>query len=115
VNVANLLGMSNTEFTVQGVTAADGVEDALLPVKGTVYDVLNLGGGWQNIYIATPGEDGTITDTLVTPFGNIDLSSLFGIFNAANPLDPGDAFTGLDDAMSTAAGSFDLFDPSSWF
>ncbi|MGB3894276.1 hypothetical protein [Mycolicibacter sinensis] len=115
VNVANLLGMANTEFTVQGVTAADGVEDALLPVKGTVYDVLNLGGGWQNIYIATPGEDGTITDTLVTPFGNIDLSSLFGIFNAANPLDPGDAFTGLDDAMSTAAGSFDLFDPSSWF
>ncbi|WP_024441915.1 MULTISPECIES: hypothetical protein [unclassified Mycobacterium] len=107
VNVANLLGMANTEFTVQSVTAADGMEDALLPVKGTVYDVLNFGGGWQNIYIATPGEDGTITDTLVTPFGNVDLSSLFDMFNAANPLDPGDAFTGLDDAMSAMASSWD--------
>lgn len=115
INVTNLLGMANTEFTIQSVTAADGVTDALLPAKGTVYDVFNFGGGWQNIYIATPGEDGTITDTLVTPFGNVDLSSLFGVFNAAGPLDPGDAFTGLDDAMSTAAGSFDLFDPSSWF
>ncbi|OBH15108.1 hypothetical protein A5710_02670 [Mycolicibacter sinensis] len=115
VNVSNLVGFANTEFTVQSITAAGGVEDALLPAKGTVYDVLNFGGGWQNIYIATPGEDGTITDTLVTPFGNVDLSSLFDMFNAANPLDPGDAFTGLDEAMSTAAGSFDLFDPSSWF
>lgn len=97
VNVSNLLGMANTEFTVASVAAAEGVDAALLPATGTVYDVLNFGGGWQNIYIATPGDDGTITDTLVTPFGNIDLSSLFGIFNAANPLDAGAAFTGLDD------------------
>lgn len=103
VNVSNLLGMANTEFTVASVAAADGVDAALLPAAGTVYDVLNFGGGWQNIYIATPGDDGTITDTLVTPFGNIDLSSLFGIFNAANPLDPGDAFTGLDDVGAMLA------------
>jgi len=110
VNATSLLGMANTEFTVQSVTAADGVDVSSLPEEGTVYDVFNLGGGWQNIYIATPGEDGTITDTLVTPFGNVDLSSLFGAFNAADPLDPGDAFTGLGDAAdaaSTAASSWD--------
>lgn len=103
VNVSNLLGMANTEFTVASVAAAAGVDASLLPETGTVYDVLNLGGGWQNIYIATPGEDGTVTDTLVTPFGNMDLSSLFGTFNAADPLDPGAAFTGLDDMGAALA------------
>lgn len=97
VNVSELLGMANTEFTVASVAAADGVDASLLPEAGTVYDVLNFGGGWQNIYIATPGEDGIVTDTLVTPFGNIDLSSMFDMFSAANPLDPGAAFNGLDD------------------
>ena len=36
----------------------------------------------------------TITDTFVTPFGNIDLGSLF---DAVQGLDPGDAFTGAVD------------------
>ncbi|MEB3019443.1 hypothetical protein [[Mycobacterium] crassicus] len=103
--VTNLLGMTNTEFTIQTVTAADGVEASQLPEIGTVYDVFNFGGGWQNIYIATPGDDGTVTDTFVTPFGNIDLSSLFD-FNAANPLDAGAAFTGLDD-VGSALSSWD--------
>jgi hypothetical protein len=107
VNVSNLLGFTNTEFTVATVTPADSVTDAQLPAVGTVYDVLNLGGGWQNIYIATPGEDGSVTDTLMTPFGNVDLSSLFEMFNAANPLDPGAAFTGLDDVGSALASSWD--------
>ncbi|OBK89986.1 hypothetical protein [Mycolicibacter sinensis] len=114
-DVTNLFGLTNTALTVFDTTPVDGVDASLLPENGTVYDVFNFGGGWQNVYIATPGEDGTITDTLVTPFGNIDLSSLFGGIDAANPLDAGAAFIGLDDAMSTAAGSFDLFDPSSWF
>ncbi|MEB3030253.1 hypothetical protein [[Mycobacterium] nativiensis] len=103
LNTSNLLGMINTEFTVATVTATEGVDATTLPAVGTVYDVLNFGGGWQNIYIATPGADGTITDTLVTPFGNVDLSSLFDMFNAANPLDPGAAFTGLDDVGAALA------------
>ncbi|MEB3070951.1 hypothetical protein [[Mycobacterium] vasticus] len=103
--VTNLLGLTNTEFTIQTVTAADGVEASLLPEIGTVYDVFNFGGGWQNIYIATPGDDGTVTDTFVTPFGNIDLSSLFD-FNVANPLDAGAAFNGLDDMASALASAF---------
>jgi hypothetical protein len=113
--VTNLLGLTNTVFTIQTVTPADGLTDAGLPAVGTVYDVFNLGGGWQNIYIATPGEDGTVTDTLMTPFGNVDLSSLFGDINAADPLDAGAAFTGLDDVGSAAGGAFDLFDPGTWF
>jgi len=104
--VSDLLGTTNTEFTVTGVTAASGdtsAETAALPAKGDVYDVLNLGHGYENVYTATPGTDGTVTDTLVTPFGNIDLSSLFADINAANPLDPGLAF----DSATTAASAVD--------
>jgi hypothetical protein len=32
----------------------------------------------------------------VTPFGDMDLSGLFGGFDASSLLDPGDAFLGLD-------------------
>jgi hypothetical protein len=103
-NVSNLLGLANTEFTVETVTPTGDATTSDLPAVGTAYDVLNLGTGWENIYIATPGADGTVTDTLVTPFGNIDLDSLF-TFNAANPIDPGDAVAGLDMASAAAAAS----------
>lgn len=105
--VTNLLGLTNTEFTIQEVTAADGVDASALPEVGTVYDVFNFGGGWQNIYIATPGDDGTVVDMLMTPFGNVDLSSLFGDINAADPLDAGAAFIGLDDVGSALASAWD--------
>lgn len=99
VNTLSLLGLiESTQFTVTGSDLADGVEGGL-PANGTVYSVVNLGGGIQNIYIATPGTDGgsaTITDTLVTPWGNTDLSKMFAGFDATKPLDPGAALTGLD-------------------
>jgi hypothetical protein len=104
--VSDLLGTTNTEFTVTKVTAASGdtsAETAALPAKGDVYDVLNLGHGYENVYTATPGTDGTVTDTLVTPFGDENLSSLFADINAANPLDPGLAF----DSATTAASAID--------
>jgi hypothetical protein len=110
VNVTNLLGLTNTEFTVASVDPATGVDASALPATGTVYDVFNLGNGWENIYTAIPdigGTGGSVTDTLVTPFGDVDLSSLFDGFNAALPLDPGDAFTGLLDAGSSAAATLD--------
>lgn len=97
--VTQLLGLTNTSFVIDSVTAADGGDGAGLPVVGSVYDVLNLGGGFMNIYTAIPGLDGadaTITDTFVTPFGDFDLSSLFGGIDASSLLDPGDAFLGLD-------------------
>jgi hypothetical protein len=34
----------------------------------------------------------------MTPFGNVNLSSLFGNIDAAAPMQPGDAFTGLVDS-----------------
>jgi len=97
--VTQLLGLTNTAFTVDGVTAAAGVDTADLPALGSVYDVLNFGGGFANVYTAIPGLDGaegTVTDILVTPLGNVDLSALFGVFDASALLDPGDAFLGLD-------------------
>jgi hypothetical protein len=97
--VTNLLGLTNTEFTVTSVTPATGDSAADLPTQGSVYDAFNLGGGYENIYTAIPGTAGgadTVTDTLVTPFGNVNLDSLFSSIDAAAPLQPGDAFTGLE-------------------
>ena len=89
---------------------------------GSVYDAMNFGNGYENVYTATPDvtadgvtTPGTVTDTLVTPFGNINLDSLFGNINDANTLDPGDALTGLQagdsaigaDAFSIGGTTFD--------
>jgi hypothetical protein len=108
--VTDLLGLTNTEFSVESATAASGADPADLPTVGSVYDVFNFGGGLENVYTdiagATASAD-TITDTLVTPFGNIDLDSLFGGIDAVPPLDPADAFTGGLDAASAAATAID--------
>src|SRR5271165_5593100 len=99
-NVASLFGLTNAEFTVASDNAAAGVDASSLPTVGSVYDVFNLGNGYENIYTAlTPGTAGgsdTVTDILVTPNGDINLDSLFGNIDAAAPLNPGDAFTGLE-------------------
>jgi hypothetical protein len=99
--VTNLAGFTNTEFTVSDVFPASGEADSALPTVGSVYDSLNLGNGYDNVYTAIPGTSGgadTVTDTLVTPSGDINLNSLFGNIDAAAPLQPGDAFTGLADS-----------------
>ena len=114
--VTSLFGLTNAEFTVATDTPAAGVVSQL-PTVGSVYDEFNLGNGYENIYTATPGTDGTVTDTLVTPTGNVNLDSLFGGFNAADPLQPGDAFTGLEtgdsgigaDAFSIGGVTLDPF------
>jgi hypothetical protein len=102
-DVANLFGIHNTEFTVDNVDPASGVDPSSLPAEGTVYDVANFGNGFENVYTDVPGQDGgagSVTDTLVTPFGNFDLSNLFGDFDATQALSPGDALTGVDDSGS---------------
>jgi hypothetical protein len=114
-DVTNLLGFTNTQLVVTDVTAADGGSASDLPTVGTVLDAMNFGNGYENVYTATPGADGTVTDTLVTPYGDINLDSLFGGVNYANPLDPGDALTGLQagdsaigaDAFSIGGTTFD--------
>jgi hypothetical protein len=105
-DVTNLLGLTNTEFTVATVTAASGADVTDLPTVGSVYDVFNIGDGIENVYTAIPGVTGaadTVTDTLVTPWGDVDLSSLFGGIDAVSALDPGAAF----DAATTAASAID--------
>src|SRR5271156_3617 len=100
-DVTNLAGLTNTEFAVSDVFPASGADAADLPAVGSVYDSFNLGNGYDNVYTAIPGAIGggdTVTDTLVTPFGNVNLDSLFGSIDAAAPLQPGDAFTGLADS-----------------
>src|SRR6201999_3284725 len=104
--IASLFGLTNAEFTVASVDPTGSATDANLPTVGSVYDVFNLGNGYENVYVATPGADGTVTDTLVTPNGDVNLDSLFG-FNAADALNPGDAFTGLD--VSGISGAPDAF------
>jgi hypothetical protein len=118
-DVTNLLGLTNTEFTVLSATPGTGDSAADLPTVGSVYDAFNLGNGWENVYTAVPGAAGapdTVTDTLVTPFGNVDLDSLFGSIDAAAPMNPGDAFTGLeagDSSIGANAFTIDgtIFDP----
>jgi hypothetical protein len=118
VNVTNLLGFTNTELTVESATPTGEGTAAELPTVGSVYDALNLGNGYENVYTAIPGAAGgtdTVTDTLITPFGNINLDSLFGSIDAAAPLQPGDAFTGLEagdsgigaDAFTIGSTTFD--------
>src|ERR1700761_794176 len=117
--VTDLFGLINSEFTVESVTPADGGSASDLPAVGSVYDALNLGNGYENIYTAipsaTPGGSDTVTDILVTPNGDINLDSLFGSFDAPAPLNPGAAFTGLEagdssigpDAFSIGGFTFD--------
>src|ERR1700733_3906345 len=96
--VTDLFGLINSEFTVEDVTPAGDGSAADLPAVGSVYDALNLGNGYENIYTAIPGADGapdTVTDILITPNADINLDSLFGGFDAAAPLNPRDDFTAL--------------------
>ncbi|WP_428342896.1 hypothetical protein [Mycobacterium sp.] len=116
VDVTNLFGLTNTQLIVTGVTP-DGADTTGLPAVGSIYDATNLGNGYENVYTAVPGADGPVTDTLVTPYGNINLDSLFGSVNYANPLEPGDALTGLQAGDSAiGADAFSLggftFDPT---
>jgi hypothetical protein len=123
-DVTNLLGFTNTQLVVTGATAADGGSTSDLPTVGSVLDAMNFGNGYENVYTATPDvtadgvtTPGTVTDTLVTPFGNINLDSLFGSINDANPLNPGDALSGLqagDSGIGTDAFSIGgtTFDPT---
>jgi hypothetical protein len=111
-DVVNLLGMTNTEFSIDKVAPAAGLSDAVLPTVGTVYDVFNLGHGFENIYVDLVNPvtgAGTVQDALATPFGEINLSSLVAGFDAITPLNPGEAFTGLTDAAGLAASVADVF------
>jgi hypothetical protein len=80
----DVLWFSNASFTVTGCASVICTD---APANGTVFDVFNLGGGFENVYEGTPG--GTVTDTLWTAFGpliNFTIPSL----DAAVDLTPAD-------------------------
>jgi hypothetical protein len=86
------------------------------PTEGSVYDIANFGNGFENVYsdvAAAPAQfanattdalsgtgtaaTGTITDTFVTPFGNIDLTSLVDGFSTL--VHGGDFLTAIDPSL----------------
>lgn len=105
-NVTNLFGgIHNTEFTITDVNPVGGADATDLPTVGTVYDVMNFGNGFENTYTATSGDGAgatSMTDTLVTPFGDFNIPT---DFDATGLLDPGDAFSGVSSLAADAAGS----------
>jgi hypothetical protein len=106
--------LTNTEFTVATVTGTSPD----LPTVGSVYDAFNFGDGIENVYTAVPGVAGaadTVTDTLVTPWGDLNLDSLVAGIDAVSALDPGNAFgAGLDVAGEAATSAASAIDPLSF-
>jgi hypothetical protein len=133
------LGFTNTEYVVTpggtvdiDPTTGDPLAGATLPTDGSVYDIANFGDGFSNDYsdvAAAPAQfanattdalsgtgtaaTGTITDTFVTPFGDIDLTPLVDSFST---LVHGDFLTNVVDPSSLSSisdlgsilGSFDF-------
>jgi hypothetical protein len=114
-------GFENTEYLVTGDQTYNGIEpnasepiSANLPTTGSVYDIANFGDGFSNDYSDVApqqayqlGTDsltgigttatGTITDTFVTPFGNIDLTPLVDSFSTL--VHGGDFLTLVDPSL----------------
>jgi hypothetical protein len=87
----DILSFSNVSFTVTGCASVICTD---APANGTIFDVFNLGGGFENLYEGTPS--GTVTDTLMTPFGPLIEFTLPSL-DAAIPLNPIDIIpTGFD-------------------
>jgi hypothetical protein len=89
-------GFSNTEYLITSTQVIQSIPS--FPTDGSVYDFATF-GGFTNLYSDLVGGTAgaptdTITDTLVTPFGSIDLSPLFESF-ATSVDSPGIVFGSL--------------------
>jgi hypothetical protein len=80
----DILWFSNASFTVTGC-ASVLCTDA--PANGTVFDVFNLGAGFENVYEGTPS--GEVTDTLWSAFGPL-IQFVIPSLDAAVDLTPAD-------------------------
>ncbi|MBS9532821.1 hypothetical protein KIH27_04365 [Mycobacterium sp. M1] len=111
---ADAVTLTGTDYITK---SAGGFNDQFITNTGAMYEQDQLGGGFTNLFY----DDGAghIVDTMKTPFGNVDLSSLGtsllpGAFDATtSPAAPvGDAFIGAalglyKDADATWTGGDD--------
>jgi hypothetical protein len=89
-----LFGISDMGYVVNdasGFDPSDLPDDFNAPTEGSVYNVLDFGSGFENVYSyvapeAGSDDSGVVTDTFVTPFGNFDLTPFF---DAVDPADVG--------------------------
>jgi hypothetical protein len=116
-NVTTFGSITNTGFDVGQLIPADNANGiAGLPQYGTLYDVTNFGNGVENEYVNIPATtltSGSITDTLVTPYGDYDLSNLFAGSHIVD-LDPGAAFGVGADTATAATEAATNIDPLSF-
>lgn len=82
----------------EALLVTDSSDPTVLP-DGSIIDMTTYGSGFASVYADLPGlgTDGhnLITDTLVTPFGNTDLTSLI---DASAGLSPSDGLVTFLDA-----------------
>lgn len=101
--ITDPFGPASTELLVTNSAAGTSA-----PPVGSVYDVINIGGGFENLYAdiapTTPGGADTLSDTFVTPFGDIPLATSLHAY-----LDPRESFF----LYGATDPSTDLTDPSS--
>lgn len=89
--IVDMLLFQNAAFTVTGCASLICTN---APADGTVFDVLNLGSGFENLYEATPS--GSVSDILWTPFGPL-VDFTIPAINAAIAFTPADIVPpGLD-------------------
>jgi hypothetical protein len=77
-------------LVTKDLTGTAGVADGDVPPVGSVFNTMNL-DGWENYYSdltsTTPGGADTITDTLVTPFGqDVTIPVTFDAAQAETPV-----------------------------
>ena len=95
--ITDAFGPASAELLV--TSSAEGTS---APPVGSVYDVINIGSGFENLYSdiapTTPGGADTLSDTLVTPFGNIPITTrlarVLGPLGLVLPLRPTDGSIG---------------------
>jgi hypothetical protein len=110
--LTNTMGPNFSELLV--ISSAEGTS---APPVGSVYEINNIAGGFENVYSdiapTTPGGPDTLSDTLVTPFGNIPITTDLHAF-----LDPTDSFFPygpMDPLAVTSAEDTTGFDPTQPF
>lgn len=87
-NDVNALGQTNQEILVDAYSGFrgggggfhGGAADANTPPIGSFFDTANYGHGFENVYsdvAATDASPQSITDTFVTPFGDVNVPTSF--------------------------------------